>query len=203
MTLTLFHSPGSCSDGIAYLLAELDVPHHVHVVNLPKGEHLQDSYRAANPKGKVPALRRADGSILTEFQAISFWLGRSFPQAGLIGDDLEDQARILELMDFMVASVHMRGFTFMKVPQKFIPDAEAQKALRAHGRAEVEKGLRHLSEVLGDKDFLMGRLTLAEAPAIYLLRWAVAAKVDMPDNMHALHDRLMARPAAQIAFPDG
>lgn len=203
MTLTLFHSPGSCSDGIAWLMAEMDVPHQVHVVNLRKGEHLQDSYRAANPKGKVPALRRADGSILTEFQAMAFWLGRSFPQAGLIGDDLEEQARILELMDFMVASVHMRGFTFMKVPQKFVTDAAAQDALRAHGRAEVEKGLRHLSEVLGDKDYLLGRMTLAESPAIYLLRWAVAAKVDMAENLHALHDRLMAGAAAQRVFVDG
>lgn len=201
MTLTLFHSPGTCSDGIAFLLAELGVPHQIHSVNLAKGEHLTAEYRSANPKGKVPALRRADGSVLTEFQTIAFWLGRHFPQSGLVGDDLEEQVRILELMDFMVASVHMRGFTFMKVPQKFIPDAEAQKALRAHGRAEVEKGLRHLSAVLGDKDFLMGRLTLTESAAIYLLRWAVAAKVDMPENMHALHDRLMARPAARRAFP--
>lgn len=201
MTLTVFHSPGSCSDGIVFLLAELAVPHQVHVVNLSKGEHLQESFRAANPKGKVPALRRGDGSILTEFQTIAFWLGRRFPQAGLIGDDLEEQTRILELMDFMVATVHMRGFTFMKVPQRFVSDPEAQKALRTHGRAEVEKGLRHLSDVLGDKEFLMGRMTLAEAAAIYLLRWAISAKVDMPQNLHDLHDRLVARPAAQHVYP--
>ena len=41
---------------------------------------------------------------------------------------LEAEIRALELMDYIVASLHMRGATFALVPQKFIADPAAQAA---------------------------------------------------------------------------
>lgn len=196
MGLLLYHAPGSCSDGILFLLAELGLDYDLHLVNLKTKDQLTPDYRAANPKAKVPALRRPDGSVLTEFQAIAFWLGRSHPQAGLIGPDLEDQTRLLEMLDFLVASVHMRGFTLLKVPQKFLSDPDGQAALRAHGQAEVLKALDYLSDRLGDAEFMFGRLSIVDAALFYLLGWAVGEALDIPDNLRALYLRLCDRPAA-------
>lgn len=200
MSMTLFHSPGSCSDGVAFLLEEIGIPYDVQIIDLKSKAQLSPEYQATNPKGKVPALLRPDGSVLTEFQAIAFWLGRSNPQAGLIGPELEEQARMLSMLDYLVASIHMRGFTLLKVPQKFIADPQAQEALRAHGRAEVEKGLANVAEQLGANEYLFGRLSIVDGALFYLLRWAKETGVEMAENLDALHARLMARPAAARAL---
>lgn len=194
--MRLYHSPGACSEGIAFLLAEIGVEHVVEIVDLKARAQLSPAYRSKNPKGKVPALLRPDGSVLTEFQAIAYWLARSHPKAGLFPDELEAQTRVLEMLDFLVASLHMRGFTLLKVPQKFLPDPDGQEALKAHGRAEIDKGLTYLSQRLGDEEYLFGQLTIVEGALFYILRWADAEGAMTQPNLRALHDRLMARPAA-------
>jgi glutathione S-transferase len=194
--MKFFHSPGSCSDGIALLLAETGAPFEVQRVNLAAGEQRSPEFLAQNPKGKVPALIRPDGALQTEFPAIALWLARSYPQADLMPEGLEAEVRALELTEFIVASIHMRGFTFVSVPFKFVQDPEAQKALVAHGLGVAEAGLAHLAEVLGDKDYLLGAFGIADAAAFYVLNWAKAREVPMADTLHALHARLNARPSA-------
>lgn len=193
--LTLFHSPGSCSNGILYLLSEVGLPHEVHLVDVRKGDQRAPEYRALNPKGKVPALRLPDGTVLTEYQAIALWLAQAAPDAGLWPADTLLQARTLELLEFIVGTVHMRGFTFLKVPSKFIADPAAQEVLRDHGRAQVEQGLAYLSERLGDREYLLGAsFGIADTLLLYVLDWAEIDGVTIPANLAACHARLRARP---------
>lgn len=193
--MKFFHAPGSCSDGIALLLAEIGAPVEVQRLNLRAGEHRNPAYLNENPKGKVPALIRPDGQLQTEFPAIALWLARSFPQAGLMPDGLEAEVRAIELTDFIVSSIHMRGFTLISVPGKFVSDPAAQAELSAHGRAVAESGLAYLSEVLGARDYLLGDFGIADAAAWYVLNWAVAHKLTITDTMRALHARISARPS--------
>ena len=58
----------------------------------------------------MPTLTRDDGSILTEYPAIAYWLAKSNPFADLLPDDIDQQARALELTDYAVATIHMQGF---------------------------------------------------------------------------------------------
>lgn len=192
--LTLFHSPGSCSNGILYLLEEAGIAFDTQVVNVRAGEQNTPEYRAQNPKGKVPALKLEDGTVLTEFQSIAYWIGQSVaPQ--LWPTDLMDQTRTLAALDFLVGSVHMRGFTFVKVPQKFVSDPAAQDALRSHGRAQVESGLAVLSDMLADQDCLMGQISIADGALFYILDWAVSDGFDLPENLARCLTRLRTRPA--------
>lgn len=191
--MRFFHSPGSSSEGILLLLQECGAPFDVEVIDLRTRKQREPSYLSRNPKGKVPALQRADGSVLTEFPAIAFWIAKSFPQARLIGQGIEAEARALELVDFIVSSVHMRGFTLMRMPQKFSTSEAAQADLVAHGRSEFVAGLDHLSEVLGDKDYMLGDFGIADGAAWYVLRFARAFGIAMPDNLERLHDRIAAR----------
>ncbi|MCA0869965.1 glutathione S-transferase family protein [Seohaeicola saemankumensis] len=191
--MRLFHSPGSCSEGILLLLEEIGAPFEVEVIDLKQQAQRDPAYLAVNPKGKVPALLRPDGTVLTEFPAIALWLARSFPETGLLGDGLEGEVRALELVDFIVASLHMRGFTLFVVPQKFSPDPLVQAALVAHGRSEAAKGLAHLSERLGDQVYLLGAFGIADAAAWYVLSFAKATGTELPDNLSALHARIAAR----------
>ncbi len=177
------------------LLEEVDAPFEVELIDLKSGAQNSVQFRQVNPKGKVPALQREDGSVLTEFTAIAFWLARRFPEAELMGSSLEAQARTLELVDFIVASIHMRGFTFFKVPHKFSPTPDVQSAIAAHGRAAASAGLTLLSEHLGVQDYLLGAFTIADAAAWYVLRWAIADEMDLPENLMQLYARIEKRRA--------
>ena len=194
--ITFFHSPGSCSEGIQFLLKAIGAEFETRVVNVSKGDQKTPEYLAENPKGKVPAIRREDGTVLTEYPAIAYWLGQTYPQSGVWPKDLDAQARVLETMDFIVGTIHMRGFTLMRVPQKFLADPAGQTALRAHGRDVVANGLKILSETMGKKDYLLGDFSLADTAFFYVMRWAVDEGFDIPDNLQACFDRLQARVAA-------
>lgn len=198
--LTFYHSPQSCSNGILLLLHEVGAAFETRIVDVRAGDQRGAAYLALNPKGKVPALGLEDGAVLTEFGAIALWLAESDPQAGLAPADPTERARLLEMLDFIVGSVHMRGFTFDKVPQKFLADPDGQAALKAHGRAEVIKGLKVLSDMMGDAPYLIGRFSVADSALFYVLDWAVQdGGYDVPANLMACLKRIKARPAYAAA----
>ena len=195
-----FFAPNSCAIGIHIILEELGVEYEATGLSLIDREQMNPDFRAVNPKAKVPTLVRDDGSVLTEFQAIAIWLARKFPDKKLWLDGLEAQTRLIELLDFIVASLHMRGFTFISVAQKFSSLPEAQADLQAHGRSQAEIGFAHLSDVLGDQKYLMGSFGLADAALFYITHWALRADVPMPPPIAAHHNRMAARPAVKRAL---
>ena len=200
--LKFFHSPGACSDGILVLLEEIGAAYEVEIIDLVKGMQREPNFLEKNPKGKVPSIIRPDGSCLTEYQAISYWLVQEFNQSGIWPDTLEKQCRTLEVLDFIVSSVHMRGFTFVRVPKKFELNEQGTLELQQYGRSEAEKGLLHLSEVLGDQDYLLGDFGVADTAAFYVLQWAEKAEIPVKKNMNLLLKRLRNRPAFQRAKQD-
>lgn len=198
--MIFYYSTNSCSIGIRVVLEELGLRYEARGIDFKSRAQFSEAYTAVNPKRKVPALVRDDGSLLTEFQAICFWLARSHPGAGLLPPDLEGQIRVMEVMDFIVASVHMRGYTLLAVPGKFTANPDLQADLVAHGRAQMSLGLVRLSEILGDKDWLMGSYSIADAALFYLENWAGPKNMPLPANIAAHHARMLARPAVQRAM---
>ncbi|MDF2370902.1 MAG: glutathione S-transferase family protein [Rhizobiaceae bacterium] len=197
---TLYYSTGSCSIGIRIILEEIGLSFDSIPIDLAAREQFSETFASVNSKRKVPALIREDRSLLTEFPAIAFWLARSHMSADLIPEDLEGQTRVLEALDFMVGSVHMRGFTFIIVPMKFSTSKETQQELVAHGRAQVDLGMARLGKTLGDRDWLLGDYSIADACLFFLTYWAKREKIDLPDNLIAWHERMMARESVLRAF---
>ena len=198
--IKFFHSPGSCSDGILLLLQELHVEFETEIINLKKGMQHDPAFLAVNPKGKVPSLLLEDGSTLTEFQTIAYWLVATFKKSNLWPDALEKQAQTLEVLDFIVGSVHMRGFTFVKMPKKFQLDEKGTEDLRSFGRSEAEKGLKHLGSILGTSNYLFGNFGVADAALFYVLTWAEQEGIPHSNNLKKFLDRVRGRPAYQLAF---
>lgn len=198
--MKLFHFPGSCSLGIHILLEEVGVSYEIEIVDLKNRAQFTPEFLSVNPKGKVPALVRDDESVITEFQSIALWLAKSFPEANLIGQSLEEEVRTLELMDHIVGSVHMRGVTFVFVPMKFMKKKAAQDELQAFGLLEVEKGLKQLSDALGDQEFLLNRFSIADAALFYLLRFTDGMAIQKPNNLQMYFDRLKTRPSIAVAL---
>lgn len=202
--MKLFYGPKTCSIGIHILLEELGLDYDEVLIDLSTRQQFSPEFQTVNPKGKVPALLRDDGTLVTEFPAIAYWLAMSNPQSGLFPADLETQTRALEMLDFIVSTIHMRGYTFIFQAQKFHEDEAARETLRANGRAVVEKGLSHLSEVLGDQPYLLGDFSIADAAFFYVVRWSFRTDIQIADNLKAYYERMCSRPAVAriVARPD-
>lgn len=191
--MKLFHAKGSCSLGIRILLEEIGASYELATLQLANGEQKAPDYLAQNPKGKVPALLRPDGRILTEYPVISLWLAQNFPQANLLPSKPEDFWPLLELVEYVVSSLHMRGATLVLRPEKFVTDPEGQKAIAQEGRAVLQEGLARLQSLLGDKEFFFDRFTIADAAVFYLLNWQPRLGLELPQNLASFHSRIAAR----------
>jgi len=199
-TLKLYHSPGACSLGILILLEEIGVPYDVQITDLKKAEHSQPAFLAANPKGKVPALALPDGSILTEFPVIAYWLAKAFPSASLLPEELAAQIRVLEMTEYIVSTLHMRGSVFAIHPQKFTRNADAQVEIRQHGQQVVRGGFERLRTQLAGKPVLFDRFSIADAAAFYLLSWRDRIGLDLGADLEGYFSRLQLRPSIARAL---
>src|SRR4051794_24852713 len=109
--MKLFYAPGACSIGIHYLLETIGHPFDLVKVDIKAGENKQPWFLEINPKGKVPTLQRDDRSVVTEFPVIAQYVAVSAPESNLFPSDPERVLRAAELTDFLVATVHMQGFS--------------------------------------------------------------------------------------------
>ncbi len=62
--------------------------------------------------------------------------------------EMNGQARVLEMLDFIVGTVHMRGFTLFMAPQKFATTEIARAEIAESGRKTVIRALAYLAESL-------------------------------------------------------
>ncbi len=199
--MKLLYAPGACSLGIHLLLEEIGKPYDAEIVNLREGAQFKPEFTALNPKSKVPTLVRDDGQVLTEFPAIAFWLARTNPGAHLLPDDADGQARALEAMDYVVSTMHMRGFTMIFRPDTFAAAAADAEAVKARGLAMFTRGLEVTNDMLAGKDYLLGAFSIADAALFYVEFWAAGRlKLDLPANCKAHYARMLARPAVARAM---
>ncbi|WP_197430096.1 MULTISPECIES: glutathione S-transferase family protein [Stenotrophomonas] len=71
-------SSGNCHK-VRLLLEQLGTRYDWIEVNSAQGQTRTPEFLALNPNGKVPAVQRADGRVLTESNAILFWLAEGTP----------------------------------------------------------------------------------------------------------------------------
>lgn len=196
--MKLYFSPGACSLGIHVLLEEIGKPYDTVQVDLrtPPPER---ALTGVNPKSKVPTLVRDDGSVLTEYPAIAYWLARSNPEKRLLPDDVDAQARVLEATDFCVATMHMQGFSRMFGARRAATPAE-QEAMTAMGRDIATRALARMDAALAGKDWVAGAYSFADSALFYCCTWAGHFDVTLPANVAAHFARMKARPAVQAAL---
>ena len=198
--MKLYYAPGACSLGIHVLLEEIGKPYDGVVVSLRQGEQFQPAFTAVNPKSKVPTLERDDGSVLTEFPAIAYWLARTNSGAKLLPEDVENQTRALEALDYAVSTVHMQGASRLFRPSNYTPNAADEDAVKTRGKEIFDKGLALLDKALAGKDYVAGAFSIADAALFYVEHWAtnpLKLQMTLPPNCAAHYQRMMARPAVQ------
>jgi glutathione S-transferase len=196
--MKLMYSPGACSIGIHVLLEEIGKPYEAQLVNLREGGQFKTEFTSINPKSKVPTLVRDDGSVLTEYPAIAYWLARSNPDKKLMPDDVDGQARMLEALDYAVATIHMQGFSRLFRASNYTPNPADEDKVKERGKEMVEKGYAVMDKTLAGKNYLAGSYSIADTALFYTEFWgAKRMNMKLPPNCEAHLDRMMARPAVQ------
>jgi glutathione S-transferase len=196
--MKLMYSPGACSIGIHVLLEEVGKPYEAQLVNLREGGQFKPEFTAVNPKSKVPTLVRDDGSVLTEYPAIAYWLARTNPDKRLLPDDVDAQARTLEALDYAVSTVHMQGFSRLFRASNYTPNPADEDKVKERGKELVEKGFGVLDKVLAGKDYVAGSFSIADSALFYVEFWGgKRMNMKLPPNCEAHLNRMMARPAVQ------
>ncbi len=197
--MKLHYAPGACSIGIHVLLEEIGKPYQLEQVDLRGGGQFKPPFNNLNPKAKVPTLERDDGSILTEFPVIAYWLARNNQGANLLPKDDETMIRAAEAMEYIVGTMHGQGFARLFRSERFAPSPSDQEVVKAAGRDIVEKGFALVDKALAGKNYLGGNeLSIADAALFYVEFWAsTRLGMILPANCAAHFERMTARPAVQ------
>lgn len=195
--MKFYMTPGSCTTGIHILLEELDLVFEVYPVNLLRGDHRVAGYRALNPKSSIPMLVTDDGRVITEFQAIAWWLARNYPEAGLVSNRMDDEVRILEVMDYVIGTIHMQGFARLFTTDHFTPNRDDHKAVQRQGREIIENGFTVINELLTGHEYVVDNFSVADAALFYIEFWAMRSDIRLPPACSAHYRKMLARAAVR------
>ncbi|MES1203623.1 MAG: glutathione S-transferase C-terminal domain-containing protein [Pseudomonadota bacterium] len=193
--MRLFYSPGSCSLAPHIVLRELDLDIPAEKVTLgpQRTTASGEDYYKINPKGAVPALEISPGEVLTENAVILQYLaglkpGVLLPESGL------PRFRVLEAVNFVSTELH-KSFSPLFAPN-MTPEWRA-------GQIEyIKKKLALFEVVLGDKDYLTGPFSLADAYAFVVLRWTDAQGITLSPKLAAYRERVGARAKVRQAMEE-
>ena len=196
--LTLYYAPGSSSMASHIALEEAGARYDTRFVNEDAGEHRTEAYLRVNPRGKVPALRLPDGSVLVENVAIQTYVARTRPEAGLLPDDPEGEARALSLMAFFASAVHP-AFSRFWAPRRFTDEPSGEDGIRAKGLATFHGHCREIDAMLAGREWVLGRFSTVDCYGFVFWGWGRRAGLPMHElrNFTAHKNRMLARPAVR------
>lgn len=194
--LRLHHAPLACSLASRLALVEAGLPHEVVFVRTWQGEHLTDTYRAINPRGKVPALETEKG-VLTESTAILPFIADRAPDNNLFpATDSFERARAQSWLSFLSSTLHVALSAAMFPREGYDGDIARSAAL-----ARAAAAFRDVD------DHLEGRQAILDAPGVcdlYLLTFslwraapALAGRLPALLNIDRLQQRRLEDPAVQ------
>ena len=195
--MKLFYVPGSCSRAPHIVLHETGLKFETERVD-PKNKKVAegDYVSVINPKGHVPALKLANGEVLTETGAIIQYLADQKPEAGLIPKaGTWERYRLMEWVNFVTSEMH-KGYSPL-----FSPLTAPEH--REFAMAQMHKKLKFVDDNLSKHPFLMeSGYSVADIYLFVTLGWAERTKVDLSGykNILGLIERVQNRPAVQAAL---
>lgn len=197
--LTLFYAPGACSMASHITLEEAGAQYEVKAVSLAKGEQKTPEYLKINPRGKVPALRLDDGSVLTENTAILAYVAKRFSDKHLLPKDDAAEARCISMMAWLSNTVHP-AFTHIFRPERFSEDPGAAEGIRAMGRKTYWAALQEIDAFVAGKKWMQGdHFTTCDPYTLVFYGWGARVELPVKELKHATawKDRMLERPAVR------
>ena len=174
------------------LLAEKGVVHETVQIDLRAGEQMGEAYRQINPQCTVPALRTAEGVMLTDNAAIAAWLEAHCPQPPLLGRSALEKADIASWQwriefEGLIAIAECLRNSSPGMANRALPgpvDYPQIPELAQRGLARVQQFFAVLNERLQGRDFVAtDRFSLADITAVVVVDFARIVKVK-PGEQH-------------------
>jgi glutathione S-transferase len=197
--LTLYYSPGACSMASHISLEESGAPFEGKLVALAKGEQKTPEYLKINPRGKVPALKLDDGSVLTENTAILTYLGQRYPDKGLLPKDPVAAARCVSMMAWLSNSVHP-AFTHIFRPERFSDEQSALPGIKDAGKKTFWAALQEVDGIVAGKKWMQGdQFTACDPYTLVFYGWGTRVELPVKElkNLAGWKDRMLERPAVR------
>lgn len=151
--ITLYdYLPSQNAWKVRQLLRHLSIPHRTEIVSIFEGAGQTIEYRQVNPWGAVPAIRLDDGRVLSESNAILWFLSGGTPYRA---EDPFAEAKILQWLSFEADYVQtsVGSLRYWTMTGKLA--ARPPELVRAK-RATAERALRILDEQLSMRSFIAG-----------------------------------------------
>jgi glutathione S-transferase len=198
-TMKLYYAPGACSLAPHIIIREAGLQIALNRVKFGKERLTEDgrNFYDINPQGAVPALELESGEVLTEAQVLLQYLASLAPEKKLATRVEDGMAhwRLLETLNFIATELH-KGIS----PLFKNPSPEQREATIAFVRTR----LALLERKLGDKDYLLGAFSVADAYAFVMLTWARKFEISLSElpRLEAYFARVRSRPAVQHALQE-
>jgi glutathione S-transferase len=172
--MKLYYVPGACSLAAHIVLNEGGFSFEKEKVDLAtrKTEAAVD-FTAINPKGYVPALKLADGQVLTEVAALIQYLADCVPEKQLApAAGSMERYRLQEWLNFIATELH-KSFGVLFNPK-------APEEWKAGVKDVLARRFEHVSTRLDGKRYLMGdTFSVADAYLFTVLGWGKWVAVDL------------------------
>ena len=196
-----FEFPPTRSNRTKWALEELGLDYTSRTVDFMTGEQQSDEYKAIHPLGHVPAYR-TDRYTMQESVAIVLQLLDEHPEAGLApAPGTAERAEYYQWSVLSCAELDPALVDVMKHTMH-LPEEQRVPAIAERGRERFAALGAMLSEVLAQRDFLLGP-TFSGADIVlgYDCNWAeYTGLIENHPALVAYYARLQQRPAFQRVF---
>jgi glutathione S-transferase len=182
-------------------LEETGQPYESRETPLSKEAHKTPEYLRINPRGKVPALV-VDDEVITENTAILTYIGKRFPQTGMLPEEPIEQVHVISQMAWFSNTPHISQREIMR-PYRFVSEEAHYEDAKETGRRTYWENLKEIDEFIGDKTWVMGDCyTMADPYSLVFYRWGVRAELPMHElkSFTRVKNQLLVRKAVQTVL---
>lgn len=203
--MNLFYANGTISIAPAIALIEAGLDHDLTRLDFADAAQTKPEYLAINPKGRVPALVLADGTVLTETGALLDYIAALAPEAGLVPDAAADSAHMRAVMYYLASTMHvahahkMRGTRWADKAESHADMAAKVPQTMAACAAYVEAECIRGDYVCGDA------LTVADPYLFVVCNWLAGDGVSVSNypKITAFMERMEARDSVKAVRAKG
>lgn len=200
MSITLYHAPGACSIAVYVSLLEAGADFDVSLISLAKKEQNSESYKAVNPKQKVPYLV-VDGKGLSENPAIQTWIDSTFPDANLLPKDGFERARAISHMNWFSSGLHPHITRHFRT-EKFCSIESAHDDIKAKAQAMFFEQMALVEQELEGRTWFFDHNTACDAYFYWVYDRGLRENFDLSGfkNCTAHYEAMKQRPHLQTAL---
>jgi len=198
------HPFSSAAFKVRAVIHELGLPVTLVPVDMSKGEHKSPEFLARNPNGKIPTLVEDDGFCVWESNAILCYLAAQKPDSGLLPTDARGMAQVQQWLQWQASTLaSSTGEVMMETVYAKMLGRAKDEAKYAAGLEKVRRDLAVLEKTLTGREFLCGKLSLADFSLVssLLLRAPMGVDLEAFPHVKAWVARMESRESVRKSLP--